>query len=366
MTQAAVSVMRRKAGALRGPLSSTVMSPVRAWHQTLPRVADDHLGVELAVLAVQEAAQPAAAAVAALPEGGLLMLMRDDRGRTGLCCLDPATLASVIEAQTTGQVGRAPPPGRRPTATDAALVADLVDAFCAAFDAAVAVMSQRPPHAGARCAGYLGDARTAAMALPEGLLHGVRIAIDFGGGARQGALTLLMPPPAPLSGRTGSLAAGHRLGDELRPVVMEGRVQLEAVLCRLRLPLQRIRAMAPGDMLRIPARALASLSLETLDRRPVGQARLGQMEGRKAVRLSVLPFDAATDAAGAAPAPRQLAALPKGAAPQPFRAAVAQMPSAPDPGIGQDWGPSPELGGVLPEDGGFPVPSFGGLSPSGD
>ncbi|MGI1663841.1 FliM/FliN family flagellar motor switch protein [Palleronia sp. KMU-117] len=360
MTQTALSVMRRKAGALRGPLSSTVMSSARAWHQTLPRVADDHLGVELSVLSVHEAAQPATAAVAALPEGGLLMLMRDDRGRTGLCCLDAPALASVIEAQTTGQVGRAPPPERRPTATDAALVADLVDAVCAAFDAAVGVMSQRPIHAGARFAGYLCDARTAAMALSDGPLHAVRIAIDFGGGARQGALSLLMPPFAPLSGRADAPAAGRHLGEELRPVVMEGRVQLEAVLCRLRLPLQRIRALAPGDRLRVPAKALIGLSLEARDGRPVGRARLGQIEGRKAVRLSVDAAD--TDAAQS---PQKLAALPSGAASPPGQAGGTRMASAPNPGAGRDPAHPDGRGGAPSHDGGLSGPALSGLSPPG-
>jgi flagellar motor switch protein FliM len=198
------------------------------------------------------------------------------------------------------------------------------------------------------------------MALPEGALHGVRIAIDFGGGARQGTLSLLMPPALAPSGRAGVRGAGQRLGDELRPVVMEGRVQLEAVLCRLRLPLLRIRSMAPGDTLRIPAQALTSLSLETLDRRPVGQARLGQMEGRKAVRLSILPADPAAPV----PAPRQLSVLSNGLAPHPQRAGSAQIVSAPDAGLGQDWGSSADPGGTLPDEDGFPAPGFGGLSPS--
>jgi flagellar motor switch protein FliM len=66
---------------------------------------------------------------------------------------------------------------------------------------------------------------------------------------------------------------------------MEGQVALQAVLHRAVLPLSRIRTLVPGQVLPVPAGALGALSVEGSDGRPVAHARLGQVDGWKAVRL---------------------------------------------------------------------------------
>jgi flagellar motor switch protein FliM len=278
----------------------------RAWYATLPRAADDHLGIELSILSVQEGVAHGETLVSDLATDCLLLLMRDGQGRRGLCALDPAFLAAIIEAQMTGRIGTAPLAPRRPTATDAAIASGLVDAICAAFDAAVAECAPPPPWRGARVAGFLPDARAALMTLPEGPLHRAGIVADLGAGARRGLLTLVMPPAqGPVAARAGR-AARRTLGQELRPVVAEGRVTLEAVLHRLRMPLARIGALAPGDLIPVPATALNAISIEGADGRRVSGARLGQLDGRKAVRI-ILPQNA-TPVAG--PPRRPLATAP--------------------------------------------------------
>jgi flagellar motor switch protein FliM len=295
---AAMSVMKRKAGAQRHPLASPVMTAARAWHATMPRAVDEHLGIELSVLSAQEAVAPGETLVGDLAGDSLLLLMRDGQGRRGLCALDPAFLAAIIEAQMTGRVRTAPLAPRRPTATDAAIVSGLVDALCAAFDGAVSENAVPPPWRGARVSGFLPDARAALMTLPDGPLHRVRIMADLGAGARQGQVTLIMPPardPAQVRAPQGTR---RTLGQDLRPVVAEGRVTLEAVLHRLRLPLARIASLAPGDLLPLPSTVLGAISIEGGDGRRIAGARLGQVDGRKAVRL-ILSQEAVATAAPA-------------------------------------------------------------------
>jgi flagellar motor switch protein FliM len=208
----------------------------------------------------------------------------------------------VIEMQTTGKVGPVPPPPRRPTAVDAALAAGLVDAALAAFDAATLGMSEPPPIRGARQAGRVADLRAAALLLGEGATQVTRIELDLGGGVRAGVMVLMMPP-APPRGQDGRRV----LADDLRPVVMEGQVTLRAVLHRTALPLARIRSLAPGERIAVPGAALGAVAVEGADGRVVAQARLGQVEGWKALRLT-LP------AAGARPLGFAAAAQPQ---PQP-------------------------------------------------
>jgi flagellar motor switch protein FliM len=304
--EAAIPVMRRKAGALRRPEASAVMTPARAWHTTLPRVAAEELGLDLTVRSVRDGAQTAATALSSLPEEGLLLLLREGGGRTGLCCVDPDLLSAVIEMQTTGKVGAVPPPPRRPTAVDAALAAGLIDAALAAFDAATAGMSEPPPIRGARQAGRVADLRAAALLLAEGATQATRIDLDLGGGVRPGAMVLMMPP-APPRGQDGRRA----LSDELRPAVMEGQATLRAVLHRTTLPLARIRTLAPGERITVPGAALGAVAVEGADGRVVAQARLGQVEGWKALRLTLpaagaRPLGIAAAAAESQPSPLSL------------------------------------------------------------
>ena len=65
-----------------------------------------------------------------LPPDRALMLMLDQNGGDGLglIVLSPAVLSGLVEMLTTGRVTAAPPPNRRPTRTDGAMLAALVDA----------------------------------------------------------------------------------------------------------------------------------------------------------------------------------------------------------------------------------------------
>jgi flagellar motor switch protein FliM len=256
------------------------MTAARAWHLMLPRAAEEELGLALSVLSVSEATQPVPAALAGLPEDGLLLALRDPEGRGGLCCLDAGLLSAVIEVLTTGQVLPAAPTQRRPTTVDAALAGGVVDAAISAFDTAVAEMAERPPASGLRAEGHLADLRAAAMLLAEGPVQVTQVGVDLGQGARQGRLVVLAAPRKPRAGK-----ARRPLAEDLRPAVMEGQVALQAVLHRAVLPLSRIRALAPGQVLPVPAGALGALSVEGGDGRSVAGARLGQVDGWKAVRL---------------------------------------------------------------------------------
>jgi flagellar motor switch protein FliM len=306
----ALSVMKRKAGAGRGGLAAAATSTARAWYTTMPRVADDDLGLELSVQSVQDMSGPAEALLGDLVDGTLLLLMRDGGGRTGVCALDPGFLAAVIEMHMTGAVAAVAPPVRRPTPTDAAIVSGLVDAICAAFDAALGDMSVSSPFHGARCGGYLPDTRAAVMSLPEGALHRVRVVTQLGGRARQGQIVLVMPAVAGLS--DAGAGQGRPLGEDLGRAIMGGQVVIDAVLHRIRLPLAQVRGLRVGDTLPVPATALGSVSVEARDGRRVARARLGQVDGLKALRL-VLDPDREADGAARLGRPDAVADLPRAA-----------------------------------------------------
>jgi flagellar motor switch protein FliM len=309
---APVSVIRRKAGALRDPFTPGVMSVARAWHMTMPRVSDEVAGLQLAVRAVQERAMFMADLLSEVQPTHLIALMQGAEGRMGLALLDPPLLTGVIEVQMTGRVGSAAVIDRVPTPTDAAIAAGLVDAWCVAFDEAAADMTTPSPCAGARFAAHLPDARSALLTLAEGEFRVMRLSLDLGSGARQGSLTLAMPVSAPaVSRKPGGADREEPLGVALGRILMDSPAAMEVVLHRFRLPYAAIRDMVPGDTVEIPLAALTSVSVETPDGRHLARARLGQVDGRKAICLDL--GEAARKATGtgfAAASGRQAPSVP--------------------------------------------------------
>jgi flagellar motor switch protein FliM len=67
--------------------------------------------------------------------------------------------------------------------------------------------------------------------------------------------------------------------------VLQVGCALDGVIGRLRLPLGRIMALQPDEVLALPLAALDAISLETTDGRSVARARLGQNRGMRALKL---------------------------------------------------------------------------------
>lgn len=284
-----LTVMQRKAGALRDPFASPVMSAGRAWFLTMPKVADTKLDLEMTVLSLRESQTSPEAFLEGVERTSLLLRLRDTHDRLGLAVLDASLLTALIEIQMVGVVNSTPVPDRRPTATDAAISSGIFDAWAEAFDAEVAVMKRLPFWTGARAEGALPDTRAALLALPPDDLHVAQLALDLGAGARQGVMWIAMPDAPAASTSAGRKGAGADmpLGPELRPVLMESRAAIEVVLHRPRVPFAAVKSFKPGDLVPIPVDALSTATLEDFSGRQVARARLGQMEGMRAVRVDL-------------------------------------------------------------------------------
>jgi flagellar motor switch protein FliM len=74
----------------------------------------------------------------------------------------------------------------------------------------------------------------------------------------------------------------HHLQDR----VLAAPARLDAVLCRLHLPLSAIRALSVGDVLALPPDAIREISIEVAGARRLATARLGKLDGLRALRLN--------------------------------------------------------------------------------
>ena len=312
------SVIRRKTRAAYSSAGAGGTAVTRLWHMVLPRVADEMMGLQAAVRAVTEAREPPAAFCSRIPEDALILLLAGPDLRQGLAIVDAGLLAALTEVQMTGHVSPAPPVERRPTPTDAAISGGVIDAWMAVFEAGLEDLGEPHGIAGLRQSATLSGARAAEMALGPAELSVTTLVLDLGSGAKQGSLTIATPPPA----RPGEAQITGRLGERLRPVLMESEAELKAVLHRTFLPYGRISTLTSGDTIDLPREAIGAVSLETVDERPVATGRLGQAGGVRAVRISLAEEDAA--------APPDLVPLTAAAAGSEDPPGLPPLPELPD------------------------------------
>jgi flagellar motor switch protein FliM len=280
-------VLRRKAKAARAQIEARVMSPARGLRLALERTAARALSMPLGVLGTERLVADPASLLEMVAEGALLMSLDGPEGAAhGALALDPALTAALVEAQTTGTVAPRATPGRAPTRTDAALCAPVFDAVLARF---AANMAAGPD------AGWTGGHATGSMqAAPHALramltadrYHVFRVSVKLGEAGREGAFVLALPVVVAASADTDGTVAAALPDPRWQARVLGTTVRMDAVLCRLELPLAEVLALKPGDVVPIAREALRDVALEPGTRRTVARAGLGQMGGRRALRLT--------------------------------------------------------------------------------
>lgn len=240
--------------------------------------------------------------------------------RAGLLVLDPGLFAALIEALTIGRLSSdGPGPVRRATATDAALLAAVVDRLLSELERGLAEAGGQAATGAWQMARSLSDPRLLGAILDEGRYHMIELpltlSLSAGGSAapeRPGRIALLLPgdaadpapPQAPgaVLGRRGEPETGDPGSQPCpaEPALLGAPVVLEAVLGRIVLPLSEVMGLQPGQRLELPLAALDAVGLVGPDGRTHAVARLGQSRGMRAVRLGDLP---GAEDAGAPPTP---------------------------------------------------------------
>lgn len=308
------SVLRRKAGARTGPRPRPEAE--RALALALARAAQQALRLPLSVEGV-EATRAGLAELLDLPEPLALFALVEGPGEgLGLVMVTAPVLAGLIEAQTIGRVTPADPAPRRPTRTDAAMTAGLIDRLFAEFERALGEGAEAAWARGYRYASFLDDPRPLALLLEETVYRLFRCTVALGApAAKRGTVLLALPAapragaaprralaPAPTAAAAEALISLREPGQEaaeaaavaaarwsraLEAAVMATPATLEAVLDRIALPLASVLALRPGMLLPLPTAALERLALEGPGGRRLAEGRLGQMRGLRAVRLTL-------------------------------------------------------------------------------
>lgn len=287
-----MQVLRRKI-AQSGARTGTAVSAggaERAFRLCLARAARDVMGLALDVTrATQD--RLALAELLELPPDRGLMLMLDQNGGDGLglMVISPAILSGLVEMLTTGRVTSGPPPNRRPTRTDAAMLATLIDAAMTGLDVSLQQDDDRVWATGWRYASFVEDARTLALLLEDAPYQVIRADLSLKDGAKTGPLILALPDRLPRGDRNQDTptASDHSFSAHLSAQVERTNARLDAVVARVTMPLAQVSALLPGEMLPLPLAGVDRVRLVGLDGRLVGEGRLGQARGLRAIRLSI-------------------------------------------------------------------------------
>ena len=257
------------------------------------RMAADCPGLDATVQKV-DIRHAALAEILDLIETGMFLALLEGREDViGMAIACPVLLAGMIEAQTTGQVSADIPHPRKPTRTDAALIAPMIDAFLRLVDQRCAALPQADVVSGYVYGSYLDDPRPLGIMLDDNRYLIMQFRISLGFGAKEGEWFLILPDPTPgrVSGAEQDTAAcaSRDWQARLETAVAGSEVVIRATLARIQLTLTDALRLRPGDVLTLPDSALETLSLESISHAPLGIGRLGQARGQRAVRLTADP-----------------------------------------------------------------------------
>ncbi|MEE4118686.1 MAG: flagellar motor switch protein FliM, partial [Paracoccaceae bacterium] len=203
------SVLRRKAEAGRTSAAATrLVTPCKALSTALVKAVDAHVGLEAAVRKCAMRTGTLAEVLETVPDGGLLAVLEGPDEAQGVMAFDAVLLSALIERLMTGALAARPPAPRRATRTDAALVADVIDAMLRRFEAALGAGGAGRWAAGFGYASFIESPRPLALMLEDADYRLLTLEVDLESGARAGSVMLVLPA----GGAGGGASRAHGAG----------------------------------------------------------------------------------------------------------------------------------------------------------
>ena len=302
---AALAARRRATGATEDPPQSSPGRPVprppeRIISGALGRAAERVHGLPLFFDRVEVRQAGLAELAECLPEPALILVAEGPAEALGAVAICPGLLASVIEMQAVGRVSSRVLPMRRPTRTDGAICADLVNACLFELGDELASQPGFEGLRGFRYASFLDDARPLGLMLEDTAFHLLSVHLRAGNaGQRDGRMVIALPvatavrqaetrailleprPEEPPSEAADEICPAGSLAGMVRTVPID----LVGILGRRMISLGELRSLSPGDTIALPAALLSAATLETTGGQVLFRGKLGEFAGRHALRL---------------------------------------------------------------------------------
>ena len=285
-------IIRKKVAAGRSNQPEGGPGADRAWRLALARAANDILALPLEVARLSVNRRSLAEFLELAPERALIAVLEGPAEGLGILMLSPPVLSAMIEMQTIGRVSSSAPPVRKPTRTDASMVADMIDQALQELESGLESDPDLIWAGGFHYASFLDDPRPLGLLLEEEHYRVIQAELRLGNGAKSGAVMLALPAegrgraPKPAPTATPAPVAAALFSKALSDQLMRTEADIAAVLHRFTVPLSFVMALKTGDLVPLSTAALDRIVLEGLDGRPLASGRLGQNRGMRAVRLA--------------------------------------------------------------------------------
>ncbi len=280
------SILHRKTLGGRLDFDARVMTPSKALRLALAKSADKLFDLVLTVTLVEQVALTQGKIRDVAGNDGLLIMLDGAGGACGAAKFDMQMLAGLIEVQTMGFVHKAEAKPRPVTDTDAAMVAPMTDAVMQGYDAELSEAMPGYQPQGFRFGDRVEDGRALSLILDAQGYDLFRLNVDLGEGAKTGVLTLILPvqPQMKHTQEAPGAQAGARHG--FKGNTLDAPVTMDAVVARIRMPLNEVCKLAIGSVLPVPAESFSKTELVAAGNHVVAEVLLGQMSGLKAVRFA--------------------------------------------------------------------------------
>lgn len=289
----AMGVIRRKIAATKALMAEGGPGADRGWRLALARAARDKLTLPLEVSTLSVQKRSLAELLELPPTHALIAVLQGPADGMGLLILSPPVLAAMIEVQTLGKVTSSNLPSRRPTRTDAAMVAPMLDCALEGLEQALLQEADLVWAGGFRYASFLDDPRPLGLLLEDCDYKVINAEVNLGLGQRMGSILLALPaegkgemPMLRLPSPEVDAQAGPAFAQALAEQIEEVACVLDAVVSRVSLPLNRVLGLKVGELITLPRAGIDRIHFEGLDGRSLAEGRLGQNRGMRAIRLS--------------------------------------------------------------------------------
>ncbi|GHC57678.1 FliM/FliN family flagellar motor switch protein [Neogemmobacter tilapiae] len=297
-------VIRRKLGLARDNAARLADPRGTGAEKALPlalaRAARDAFALALDCSRMQTGAVSVAEVVERIPERSLICLLEGPGEGLGVMVLSPDLLAGLIEVQTLGKVLPGAALARRPTRTDAAMVAGWLDTALEGLENALLADEDLIWTDGFRYASCLDEARPLGLLLEDAPHRMLLADVDVARGTKQGQLLLVLPAQGRGRKPIGAEEEGKRppppppFEAQLHEQILSAECQLTAVIGRLRLPLGQVMELMPHLILPLGGAGLGHVHLETVEGRVLASGRMGQARGNRALRIQEIREEAQT------------------------------------------------------------------------
>ena len=290
-------VLARKLGLNTGEgdeaASPELASPARQMRRAMARAADKSVGLSAVVLGMAEDEADVEDLIDNGPANWVVLGLRESgqAGLSGLVLIDPGLRSALVEMQTMGSL-LPPADAPRPiTRIDALMTVPFASQLLA--ELVEAGFRTGGPSLAQYEIGPIDDLRTAGLIMVQGRYTSWSTSVQIGGGDLQGEIQIAVLPQ--IVSDAPEPASASNWSDALRSAVSEAPIELDAVLGRLRMPIAAVEGFEVGQVLPLPGTTVGSITLTAPSGEEVAGARLGQISGKRAVRLEEAPVELQPD-----------------------------------------------------------------------